>query len=69
HYQRTNGIVKGGAHPEKRCREAQAATAFLWFLWAMWIVSLGYSCAAMKGHYSSHVRGQRPGRRTQMSQI
>ncbi|KAI5278943.1 hypothetical protein KEM52_004565, partial [Ascosphaera acerosa] len=69
HYQQTNSIIKGGQHPEKRCREGQATSAFLWFLWFVWMVSLFYSATGMKGRFSQHMSGVRPGRRTQMSQV
>lgn len=34
-YVRNNDITDGSFDPEKRCREAQAATAFIWFNWAL----------------------------------
>ncbi|KAI5305236.1 hypothetical protein KEM56_004937, partial [Ascosphaera pollenicola] len=68
-YQQSNSIVKGGAHPEKRCREGQAASAFLWFLWFVWMVSLFYSAAGMKGRFESHMSGTRPGRPTQQEPL
>ncbi|KAL4737715.1 marvel domain-containing protein [Aspergillus similis] len=40
-----NNVITNGSHnPEKRCREAQASTAFLWFAWAgyaaSWVLSI-----------------------------
>ncbi|KAL2811927.1 membrane-associating domain-containing protein [Aspergillus cavernicola] len=40
----SNEITNGSHDPKKRCREAQASTAFLWFAWAgytaSWVVSI-----------------------------
>ncbi|KAL4884197.1 membrane-associating domain-containing protein [Aspergillus karnatakaensis] len=40
----SNEITNGSHNPGKRCREAQASTAFLWFGWAAyagsWVVSI-----------------------------
>lgn len=38
-YLRSNEITRGAADREKRCREAQASTAFLWFAWAGYTTS------------------------------
>ncbi|KAL2006914.1 hypothetical protein VTN00DRAFT_9582 [Thermoascus crustaceus] len=41
HYTLTNNITNGThKHREKRCREAQATTAFLWFAWACYTASM-----------------------------
>lgn len=42
-YTTTNHITNGSPNTEKRCREAQASTAFLWFGWAAWVASLAFS--------------------------
>lgn len=43
-YTLNNEITNGSGDPEKRCREAQASTAFLWFAWAgysaSWLLSI-----------------------------
>ncbi|KAF9884492.1 hypothetical protein FE257_001679 [Aspergillus nanangensis] len=33
-YTLNNSITNGSTNPQKRCREAQASTAFLWLAWA-----------------------------------
>jgi hypothetical protein len=38
-YTLSNEITNGARDTEKRCREAQASTAFLWFAWAGYMVS------------------------------
>jgi len=42
-YTLTNHITNGSFNTEKRCREAQASTAFLWFGWVAFVVSLIFS--------------------------
>ncbi|KAL3476855.1 membrane-associating domain-containing protein [Aspergillus californicus] len=43
-YTLNNEITNGSHNPQKRCREAQASTAFLWFAWAgytaSWVLSI-----------------------------
>ncbi|KAL2807591.1 marvel domain-containing protein [Aspergillus granulosus] len=39
-YVLSNEITNGSSNPEKRCREAQASTAFLWFAWAGYTASM-----------------------------
>ncbi|KKK23887.1 hypothetical protein P175DRAFT_0480503 [Aspergillus ochraceoroseus IBT 24754] len=39
-YTSTNEITNGSVHQERRCREAQASTAFLWFAWAGYTASV-----------------------------
>ncbi|KAI9735947.1 MAG: hypothetical protein M1834_001413 [Cirrosporium novae-zelandiae] len=39
-YTSTNSITNGASNTEKRCREAQASTAFLWFGFACFATSL-----------------------------
>ena len=48
-YVLSNGITNGSDNPSKRCREAQAVTAFLWFGFAAFIGSLVFSALSMKG--------------------
>ncbi|KAJ5648664.1 hypothetical protein N7490_005036 [Penicillium lividum] len=38
-YTSTNEITNGSDNTKKRCREAQASTAFLWFGWAGYMAS------------------------------
>lgn len=45
-YTRTNHITNGSPDTEKRCREAQASTAFFWFGWAAWVATLFFSVTA-----------------------
>ncbi|EAU31373.1 conserved hypothetical protein [Aspergillus terreus NIH2624] len=42
-YTLNNSVTNGSVDPEKRCREAQASTAFLWFTWAGYTASLVFS--------------------------
>lgn len=39
-YTLSNHITNGSYNTEKRCREAQASTAFLWFGWFAFVASL-----------------------------
>lgn len=50
-------------HTEKRCREIQASTAFLWFLWATITASLIFTALDAKGSFGGF--GGRRGRSTQ----
>ncbi|KAI4160195.1 MAG: hypothetical protein LQ342_005907 [Letrouitia transgressa] len=54
-YVLTNGITNGSNNPHKRCREAQAVTAFLWFGFAAWVGSLILSALSSRGGAS--IRG------------
>ncbi|KAK1144483.1 hypothetical protein N8T08_005356 [Aspergillus melleus] len=47
-YTRNNEITNGSFHREKRCREAQASTAFLWFVWAGYTISMVMSFMASR---------------------
>lgn len=49
HYTTTNHITNGSPDTEKRCREAQASTAFFWFGWAAWVASLAFSVMSGSG--------------------
>ncbi|KLJ07897.1 hypothetical protein EMPG_16625 [Blastomyces silverae] len=69
-YTSRNSITRDAPSPEKRCREAQAVSAFLWFLWAAFVASTVISGLGMRGMMVD-MRGPRPGRRTRpsMSQV
>jgi hypothetical protein len=54
-YTTTNHITNGSPNTEKRCREAQASTAFLWFGWAAWVASAIFSFMAGRG--GANLRG------------
>ncbi|KAL9114729.1 MAG: hypothetical protein Q9227_001408 [Pyrenula ochraceoflavens] len=45
-YVKSNHITDGSS---KRCREAQASTAFLWFATVTWLVTLFFSVLGMRG--------------------
>ncbi|KAK2861398.1 hypothetical protein FQN49_004237 [Arthroderma sp. PD_2] len=51
-YTSSNPVTKGSDYPEKRCREGQAATAFLWFLWFAFLLSTLYSLWRVKERFS-----------------
>ncbi|KAF2800165.1 hypothetical protein K505DRAFT_413176 [Melanomma pulvis-pyrius CBS 109.77] len=55
HYTTTNHITNGSLNTAKRCREAQASTAFLWFGWAAFVASLAFS--VMGGGGTVNMRG------------
>lgn len=71
----SNSITRGAPSEEKRCREAQASSAFLWFAWFVFCLSLGTDIWEWaRWGPSGTVRsagGGVPGRRTQrpMSQV
>ncbi|KAL8739873.1 MAG: hypothetical protein Q9190_007364 [Brigantiaea leucoxantha] len=48
-YVDNNGITNGNRNHHKRCREAQAVTAFLWFGFAAWLGSLVLSALSSRG--------------------
>jgi len=54
-YTSTNHITNGSPNTAKRCREAQASTAFLWFGWAAFMASMVFSILAGKG--GANMRG------------
>jgi hypothetical protein len=55
-YTLTNHITNGSHNTEKRCREAQASTAFFWFGWAAWVATMAFSI--MNGRSSgANLRG------------
>ncbi|KAJ5819984.1 hypothetical protein N7474_005575 [Penicillium riverlandense] len=65
-----NEIANGSHNPEKRCREAQASTAFLWFGWAGYMASVIVSIFMARSE--APVRGRAGGagrRRPNMAQV
>lgn len=58
-YTAANHITNGSFNREKRCREAQASTAFFWFGWAAWVATLALSIMAGRGN--ANLRGVRRG--------
>jgi len=66
-YTHSNEITNGSNNPSKRCREAQAVTAFLWFGWAGYMASTVVSIfmsrtsnVNMRGRSGSARRPARP---------
>ncbi|KAL8761979.1 MAG: hypothetical protein Q9203_007668 [Teloschistes exilis] len=53
----SNKITNGSHNPSKRCREAQAVTAFLWFGFAAWLGSLVLSALSSRGGTGGLRRG------------
>jgi hypothetical protein len=49
-------IAYGSNHTEKRCREIQASTAFMWFLWATFCAAVFFSWKMTRGFGSSRSR-------------
>lgn len=47
-YLKRNSITNGAVNMEKRCREGQAVTAFLWFAFLTWLASTIVSFIAWK---------------------
>ncbi|KAF2020905.1 hypothetical protein BU24DRAFT_10747 [Aaosphaeria arxii CBS 175.79] len=54
-YTLRNHITNGAHNRQKRCREAQASTAFLWFGWAAFVATLVISVMSNRG--SVNMRG------------
>lgn len=54
-YTRSNSITNGSPNTEKRCREAQASTAFLWFGFAAFAVSTAFPFLSGRGNVN--IRG------------
>jgi len=65
-YTRSNHITNGSVDSEKRCREAQASTAFLFFGFAAYLASLFFSIMESRGT-NVNMRGIRRG--PAMSQV
>ncbi|KAI9925535.1 hypothetical protein ASPWEDRAFT_173208 [Aspergillus wentii DTO 134E9] len=55
-YTLNNEITNGSVHREKRCREAQASTAFLWFAWFGYTLSMILSIIGSRG--GANLRGR-----------
>ncbi|KAF7121964.1 hypothetical protein CNMCM5793_009518 [Aspergillus hiratsukae] len=71
-----NNITNGSHDREKRCREAQAAVAFLWFAWAGYMASTivsimqaRSSTGGMRGRTGRAPRGGRPAGHPAMAQV
>ncbi|OAQ61965.1 non-classical secretion pathway, nce2 component [Pochonia chlamydosporia 170] len=60
-----NWIGFGSGDTEKRCREIQASTAFMWFLWACFCVALFFTVKEARGGFGGSMRSGRPN----MSQV
>lgn len=60
-YTSNNEITNGSNNPAKRCREAQATTAFLWFGWAGYMASVFVSIILARS--STNLRGRSASRR------
>ncbi|POR33192.1 Non-classical export protein 2 [Tolypocladium paradoxum] len=61
----SNWIGFGSNDNEKRCREIQASTVFMWFLWACLCGSLFFTVKASRGAFGGSLRSSRPN----MSQV
>ncbi|KAK2747963.1 hypothetical protein FQN57_001554 [Myotisia sp. PD_48] len=68
-YTSTNSITRGSPFPEKRCREGQAATAFLWFLWFTFLLTSIFSGLAMVDKLKGRPARRRGGSAPTMSQV
>ncbi|KIY02653.1 uncharacterized protein Z520_01118 [Fonsecaea multimorphosa CBS 102226] len=65
-----NHLTNGANDREGRCREEQAATAFLWFTWAAWMASLFFSVLdARSGGVNLRGPVRSRGARPAMSQV
>lgn len=53
-------IAFGSHSNEKRCREIQASTVFLWFLWATFCVLLFFSFREGRGGFGGFRRSSKP---------
>lgn len=58
-------IAFGSGDDEKRCREIQASTVFMWFLWATSVAGLVFSFREWRGDFGGFRRSSKPG----MSQV
>lgn len=63
-HQSINWIAYGSNNNEKRCREIQASTAFMWFLWATFSAALFFTIKEARSGLGG-LRGGRPS----MSQV
>ncbi|KAJ6440435.1 non-classical secretion pathway, nce2 component [Purpureocillium lavendulum] len=62
----SNWVGFGSSNDEKRCREIQASTAFMWFLWACLSVCLFFTVKESRGGLGG---GFRRSGRPNMSQV
>ena len=58
-------IAFGSRNDEKRCREIQASTVFMWFLWVCFVGCLFFTVKNARGGYGGSIRSSRPA----MSQV
>ena len=65
---KSNKITNGSNNQPKRCREAQAVTAFLWFGFAAFAGSLFFSFLGMRSGLSPSTGGIRRGKQRNFSQ-
>lgn len=61
----SNWIGYGASDVEKRCREIQASTAFMWFLWVCLCGGLFFSFSESRSPFGGSIRSSRPN----MSQV
>ncbi|PNY27478.1 Non-classical export protein 2 [Tolypocladium capitatum] len=61
----SNWIGFGSHDDEKRCREIQASTAFMWFLWACFCGALFFTVKESRSSFGGSIRSSRPN----MSQV
>ncbi|KAL9008875.1 MAG: hypothetical protein Q9173_006046, partial [Seirophora scorigena] len=58
-YTSSNRVTRTSDNPAKRCRESQAACAFLWFGFAAWAASLVLSALSSRGGAGGLRRGEK----------
>ncbi|KAF7588363.1 hypothetical protein BBP40_005792 [Aspergillus hancockii] len=69
-YTLNNEITNGSENREKRCREAQASTAFLWLAWAGYMASMVLSLLMSRRTVNLRPRtGPARGARPSMAQV
>jgi hypothetical protein len=71
-YLSSNEITNGSSNMSKRCREAQASTAFLWFAWAGYMASVIVSVFMSRAstvNLRSRTGSRRGGAGPSMSQV
>ncbi|KAF7712163.1 Uncharacterized protein PECH_001006 [Penicillium ucsense] len=68
-YLASNSITNGSFDMQKRCREAQASTAFLWFAWVGYLASLIISILMSRSAGSKLGSGGGSRRRPNMAQV
>ena len=65
----SNWIAFGAKDTEKRCREIQASTVFMWFLWACFVACLAFTVITSRGGSGGLGGRFRGGSRPSMSQV